>query len=68
MTPRTKLLIVIPLIAVLVVVLIYFRLFESPLVVAIILVLYVAVTLRNRRKFGKRNTRSRNAVRLSAPT
>ena len=53
MSPRAKLLIALPVIAAVVVVLVYFRLFASPVVVAAIFVLYVAISLRNRRKFRK---------------
>ena len=54
MTPRNRLLLVLPLVAVLVIGLAYYRLFTSPVVIALIFVLYVAVSLRNRRKFGKK--------------
>ncbi len=53
MTPRTKILLTLPLIAVLVIVLVYFQLFASPVVIAIIFVAYVVVSLRNRRKFER---------------
>ncbi len=53
MKPRTKLLLTLPIIVVAVLVLLYFRLFASPLVIAVIFVLYVAVSLRNKRKFNK---------------
>ncbi|MDG6949998.1 MAG: hypothetical protein JRM77_09195 [Nitrososphaerota archaeon] len=53
MSPRAKLLITLPVIAAIVVALVYFRLFASPVVVAAIFVLYVAISLRNRRKFRK---------------
>ncbi|MDG6918158.1 MAG: hypothetical protein JRN62_01765 [Nitrososphaerota archaeon] len=53
MSPRAKLLITLPAIAVIVIVLVYFRLFASPVVFAVIFALYVAVSLRNRRKFRK---------------
>ncbi len=53
MSPRTTLLIVLPIIAAIVVALVYFRLFASPVVIAVIFVLYVIVSLRNRRKFRK---------------
>ena len=52
MTPRTKLLLILPVIAALVIVLAYFQLFASPVVIAIIFVAWVAVSLRNRRKFA----------------
>ena len=54
MTPRTKLLIALPIIAALVLLLVYFQLFTSPVAIVIIFMLYVAVSLRNRRKFNKR--------------
>jgi hypothetical protein len=51
LTPRTKLIIVIPIIAVFVFALAYFQLFTSPVVIAVIFILWVVVSLRNRRKF-----------------
>jgi Flp pilus assembly protein TadB len=51
--PRTKLLLSLPIIAAVVIVLLYFRLFASPLVIAVIFVLYVVVSLRNKRKFSR---------------
>lgn len=51
MKSRTKLLLALPLIAVFVLALVYLQLFSSPVAIAIIFVLYVAVSLRNRRKF-----------------
>ena len=53
MTPRTKLLLALPFIAVFVLILVYFQLFTSPVAVAIIFVAYVIVSLMNRRKFNK---------------
>jgi maltodextrin utilization protein YvdJ len=53
LSPRTKLAIALPIIAAAVIVLVYFRLFTSPVIIAVIFVLYVAVSLRNRRKFSK---------------
>ncbi|MDG6942925.1 MAG: hypothetical protein JRN12_07995 [Nitrososphaerota archaeon] len=53
MTPRLKLLLSLPVIAAAVIVLVYFRLFASPVVIAVIFVLYVVVSLRNRQKFRK---------------
>ena len=53
LTPRQKLMVVLPVIAGLVIVLVYFGLFQNPLVIVAIFVLYVAVSLRNRRKFRK---------------
>lgn len=57
LTPRTKLILALPTIAVLVIALVYFRLFANPLVIALIFVAYVAVSLRNRRKFRKQEGR-----------
>jgi ABC-type nitrate/sulfonate/bicarbonate transport system permease component len=51
--PKTKLLLSLPIIAAAVLVLLYFRLFASPLVIAVIFILYVAVSFRNKRKFNK---------------
>ena len=42
-----------PIIAVVVIVMAYFHLFSSPLVIAVLVVLYVVISLRNRRKFAK---------------
>lgn len=53
MTPRTKLILILPVIAAFVMVLVYYQLFASPVVIAIIFVAYVVVSLRNRRKFGR---------------
>ena len=53
MTPRSAVLLVLPVIAALVLLLAYFRLFSSTLVVAVLLALYVVVSIRNRRKFAK---------------
>ncbi len=44
-----------PLITLIVLLLTYFGLFSSPLVIAILLVLYVVVSLSNRRKFRGRD-------------
>ncbi len=53
MSPRTKLLISLPIIAVAVLVLVYFQLFSSPIVIAVVFVAYVVVSLMNRRKFNR---------------
>ena len=53
MTPRSKLLLSLPIIAVFVILLVYFQLFSSPIIIAVIFVAYVAVSLRNRRKFNR---------------
>ena len=55
MTPRTKLLLAFPLVAAFVIDLAYFKLFTSPVVIVLIFALYVAVSLRNRRKFGRQS-------------
>ena len=57
MTPRTKLLLALPFIAAFVLILVYFQLFTSPIAIAIIFVLYVVVSLRNRRKFEKQKAK-----------
>jgi len=56
MSPRTKLILVLPVIAVLVIILVYFQLFTSPIVIAVIFIAYVAVSLWNRNKFSKQRT------------
>ena len=53
MKPRTKLLLALPIIAAVVIVLLYFRLFASPFVIVVIFIFYVAISLRNKRKFGR---------------
>ncbi len=53
MTPRTKLMVALPVIAALVIVLVYFQLFSSPVVIAVVFVAYVVVSLLNRRKFRR---------------
>lgn len=60
MSPRTKLLLALPIIAAVVIVLVYFQLFSSPIVIALIFVAYVAVSLRNRRKFDRQREGSKN--------
>jgi ABC-type dipeptide/oligopeptide/nickel transport system permease subunit len=57
LTPRTKLLLALPAIAVFVIVLVYFQLFSSPVIIAIIFVAWVAVSLMNRRKFSEQRAR-----------
>jgi Flp pilus assembly protein TadB len=57
LSPRTKLILILPVIAAVVLILVYFRLFANPLIIAIIFVLYVAVSLRNRRKFNRERER-----------
>ena len=53
LTPRTKLLLSLPIIAVFVIILVYYQLFSSPIVIAVIFVAWLVVSLRNRRKFEK---------------
>jgi Flp pilus assembly protein TadB len=55
---RTKLFLALPLIAAFVLVLVYFQLFTSPVAIAVIFVLYVAVSIRNRRKFNRQENQS----------
>jgi len=57
LTPRTKLLIALPIIAAFVIMLVYFRLFSSPVIIAIIFVAWLAVSLMNRRKFAEQRAR-----------
>ena len=57
MTPRTKLLLSLPIIAAFVIVLVYLQLFSSPVIIAIIFVAWVAVSLRNRKKFADQRAR-----------
>lgn len=61
MTPRTKLFLVIPVIVVVVVALAYYRLFASPVVIAVIFVLWVIISLWNRKRFG--NQKNKRASR-----
>ena len=57
MTPRTKLLLALPIIAAFVIALVYFQLFSSPVIIAIIFVAWLAVSLMNRRKFAQQRAR-----------
>jgi ABC-type nitrate/sulfonate/bicarbonate transport system permease component len=59
LTPRQKLMAALPLIAAAVLVLVYFQLFSSPIVIAIIFVAYVAVSLRNRKKFARQQAQNK---------
>ena len=61
MNSRTKLMIVLPLIAVLVIILIYFQLFTNPLVDLGIILLYVVASLWNRRKFNRQKAQAEAA-------
>ena len=58
MTPRTKLLLALPVIAAFVITLVYYQIFSSPVAIAVIFVLYVVVSLRNRRKFDRQREKS----------
>jgi len=57
LTPRTKLVLALPIIAAFVIVLVYFRLFSSPVIIAIIFIAWLAVSLVNRRKFAEQRAR-----------
>lgn|GEM_PF-497755 len=61
MKPRTQLVILLPVIAALVIVLVYFQLFSNPITIVVIFVAYVAVSLRNRRKFGRQRNEKESA-------
>jgi len=58
MTPRTKIILILPVIAALVIVMVYFQLFSSPIVIAIIFIAYVVISIRNRRKFNRQKAKS----------
>lgn len=58
---RTKLLIALPAIAVMVIVLVYFQLFTNPLIDLGIVALYVVVSLWNRRKFNREKRQAEGA-------
>jgi len=57
LTPRTKLILALPIIAAFVIALVYFQLFSSPVIIAIIFVAWLAVSLLNRRKFAGQKAR-----------
>jgi hypothetical protein len=57
LTPRTKLILALPIIAAFVIALVYLQLFSSPVIIAIIFVAWLAVSLWNRRKFAKQKAR-----------
>lgn len=63
MTPRTKLILALPIIAAFVIVLVYFQLFSSPVIIAIIFVAWLAVSLLNRRKFAEQRARKAGGER-----
>jgi len=52
LTPRAKLLLSLPVIAAFVILLVYFQLFSSPVIIAVIFVAWVLVSMRNRKKFA----------------
>ena len=60
LTPRQKLYIALPLIAVAVIALVYFQLITSPIVIAILFVAYIAVSLWNRRKFARQRAQTKS--------
>jgi len=64
-TPRQKLMVIIPIIAVVVIVLVYFQLFANPLVIVLIFILYVAVSLRNKRKFNRQEGKPAKGARAA---
>ena len=57
MIPRTKLLLSLPVIAAFVILLVYFQLFSSPIIIAIVFVAWLVVSLRNRKKFADQRAR-----------
>jgi len=61
LTPRAKLMLALPIIAVFVLVLVYFQLFSSPIVIAVIFAAWVAVSLTNRRKFNRQKEQKKKA-------
>jgi ABC-type nitrate/sulfonate/bicarbonate transport system permease component len=61
LTPKAKLMLALPIIAVLVIILVYLQLFSSPVVIAVIFVAYVVVSLMNRRKFDKQRDQNQRA-------
>lgn len=58
MTPKKKLLLALPLVAGVVLVLVYFQLFANPFVILVIFVLYLVVSFRNKRKFNRQKSQS----------
>lgn len=55
MSPRLTVYLALPVIVAAVLLLTYFRLFSSTATIAVLVVLYVIVSFRNRRKFSKKN-------------
>jgi len=68
LTPRAKLMLALPIIAVFVLVLVYFQLFSSPIVIAVIFAAWVAVSLTNRRKFNRQKEQKKKASPKSNPS
>ena len=66
MTPRQKMVIVVPIVAALVIGFVYFGLFTNPYVILAVFVAWLAITLRNKRKFD-RQKRSQASVPKSQP-
>jgi Flp pilus assembly protein TadB len=64
---RTKLLLALPVIAVLVIILVYFQLFTNPLVIATIFILWVVVSLWNRRKFARQRKEAEASPKKAKP-
>jgi Ca2+-dependent lipid-binding protein len=59
------LILALPLIAAAVLVLVYFQLFANPIIIVVIFTLYVAVSIRNRRKFKGQETQSKGQRQVS---
>lgn len=55
MSRRLTAYLALPLITVAILLMTYFRLFSSTVVIAVLVVLYAAINVRNRGKFSKRN-------------
>lgn len=54
MTPKQKMVVVVPIVAALVIAFIYFGFFTNPYVILGVFLAWLAVTVWNRRKFGGR--------------
>jgi len=68
LTPKTKLMIALPIIAVLVIILVYLQLFSSPVVIVVIFVAYVVVSLMNRSKFNRQRDKNQRGGAGSKPS
>ena len=53
MTPKQKMIIVVPVVAALVIGFVYFGLFTNPYVILAVFIAWLAITLRNKRKFDR---------------